>query len=204
MCSSLRAQRLIPRLQSCSQWPLLLSRSSGRPCAGLWLIANAFHWCWDQDAAAAPESDLTGSRSLVYVPARWYLPLLDRCKLRFSSQDSVAAVAWPVGLLLLLLLPRDVASLLQSWCRRERGAEISEPGRRTGARLPGAFRDAGRRRGSTYLPHGLLDVALLPPGVEGWRSWCVRETSDFSSFANRCFLPFSTIQLMVICFPATF
>lgn len=129
MCSSLFAPRLILRLKRCS---------SGGPCAGLWLIANAFYWCWKRHRNAPAHSYHTRERHELILKLFWasfpfflagiYLSLID------TNSDpllrTVADVAWPVRLLLL----RDVASLLQSWCRGKTHAEITKPSRCTGVR----------------------------------------------------------------------
>lgn len=115
-------------------------RSPGRPCAGLWLIANAFYRCLERHPNAPAHNYHTGKRrfsGLVSFFPRFYSPFLDRCKLKPSSQDSVAG---PVRLLL-----RDVASLPQSWCWRKTGAEITKAAQRTGALLPDPI-CAGRSR----------------------------------------------------------
>lgn len=185
-------------LQSCRQTPLLLSR----PCAGLWLIANAFHWCLERHRNAPAhnyhirerhERILTLFRASFFsFLAGAYLSLID------ANSDPLLRT------LLLLLLGQFVSSSETSHLSYSPGAEKKQAQKSPnppGALLSDAFCDGRRRWGTTYLPESLLDVALRP-GVEGWRSWCVWVNSDFSLSANRRFIPILCIRELFLCFSA--
>lgn len=120
-CAAVCAQRLIPRLRGCRQTPLLLSRTSGRPCAGLWLIANAFYWCLERHRNAPAHNYHTRERhdriltlfraAFLSFLAGAYLSLID------ANSDPLLRT------LLLLLLGHFVSSSETSHLSYSPGAE---------------------------------------------------------------------------------
>lgn len=119
-----------------------------------------------------------------------YVSLIDRSKLRSSSSvfaagSAAAAAAWPVRLLLLL---RDVASLPQScWRGRSERRSPNVPGASFAVTAQrSVWWRCGYTRARAYLQesNSLLDVAPLPPGVEGWRSRRIQGLLRCSDFTN--------------------
>lgn len=138
MCSSLCAQRLIPSLQRCRRSQLLrrtlrwAMTHSERILLMLGTTPKRTSTQLPHKRATWPQPEAFSGLLFFSFLADSYLSLID------TNSDpllrTVADVAWPVRLHLL----RDVACLLQSWCRRKTGAEMTKRARCTG--VPGVLR----------------------------------------------------------------